>query len=129
MAIPIVPTIRVMVTFTKFEELHSENEFATPPSSPSDFAGVNGKEKESEASSSWYSWVRGPRGGASTDDGGDQGWKNDVDPFLIPPHYTWVDSNEKKRRTKAKKSKSKKGSKKQSSSKGQETPQTPDGFE
>ncbi|KAF2314117.1 hypothetical protein GH714_022377 [Hevea brasiliensis] len=33
-AIPVVPTIRVLVTFTKFEELQPLDEFATPPSSP-----------------------------------------------------------------------------------------------
>ncbi|XAR64893.1 hypothetical protein NMG60_11008782 [Bertholletia excelsa] len=34
LAIPIVPTIRVLVTFTKFEELQPAEEFSTPPSSP-----------------------------------------------------------------------------------------------
>ncbi|KAA8548457.1 hypothetical protein F0562_000141 [Nyssa sinensis] len=33
-AIPVVPTIRVLVTFTKFEELQPLDEFSTPPSSP-----------------------------------------------------------------------------------------------
>ncbi|KAB1669042.1 hypothetical protein ES319_1Z081200v1, partial [Gossypium barbadense] len=34
-AIPVVPTIRVLVSFTKFEELQPVDEFSTPPSSPS----------------------------------------------------------------------------------------------
>ncbi|KAJ0787649.1 putative ankyrin repeat domain-containing protein [Helianthus annuus] len=33
-AIPVIPTIRVLVTFTKFEELQPLDEFTTPPSSP-----------------------------------------------------------------------------------------------
>ncbi|KAF9608085.1 hypothetical protein IFM89_006012 [Coptis chinensis] len=33
-AIPVVPTIRVLVTFTKFEELQPLDEFSTPPLSP-----------------------------------------------------------------------------------------------
>ncbi|KAF9625171.1 hypothetical protein IFM89_020038, partial [Coptis chinensis] len=32
--IPVVPTIRVLVTFTKFEELQPLDEFSTPPLSP-----------------------------------------------------------------------------------------------
>ncbi|XP_022158523.1 uncharacterized protein LOC111024993 isoform X2 [Momordica charantia] len=103
-AIPIVPTIRVLVTFTKFEELQPVEEFATPPSSPDHFQDF--KVKESEGSSSWASWMRGSRGGQSSDS--DSLHKDEFDPFHIPPDYTWVDANEKKRRMKAKKVKSKK---------------------
>ncbi|KAL0322111.1 UNVERIFIED_CONTAM: hypothetical protein Scaly_2507500 [Sesamum calycinum] len=64
-AIPIVPTIRVLVTFTKFEELQPVEEFSTPLSSPAHFQ--DSKSKESEGSTSWISWMRGSRGGQSTD--------------------------------------------------------------
>ncbi|MCO5604108.1 hypothetical protein L7F22_058266 [Adiantum nelumboides] len=37
-AIPIVPTIRVVVTFNKFEEVSAAEEFVTPLSSPTHFA-------------------------------------------------------------------------------------------
>ncbi|KAI9185431.1 hypothetical protein LWI28_007208 [Acer negundo] len=104
-AIPIVPTIRVLVTFTKFEELQPMEEFSTPLSSPAHFQ--DSKSKESEGSSSWISWMRGSRGGQSSD-GDSHRYKDEVDPFLIPSDYTWVDANEKKRRMKAKKAKSKK---------------------
>ncbi|KAK8507576.1 hypothetical protein V6N12_072830 [Hibiscus sabdariffa] len=50
-AIPIVPTIRVLVTFTKFEELQPMEEFSTPLSSPAHFQ--DSKSKESEGSTSW----------------------------------------------------------------------------
>lgn len=104
-AIPIVPTIRVLVTFTKFEELQPLEEFSTPPSSPAHFQDA--KSKESEGSTSWISWMRGSRGGQSSDSDSHR-YKDDFDPFLIPSDYTWVDANEKKRRMKAKKAKSRK---------------------
>uniref|UniRef100_A0A2P2LAK1 Ankyrin repeat domain-containing protein n=1 Tax=Rhizophora mucronata TaxID=61149 RepID=A0A2P2LAK1_RHIMU len=100
-AIPIVPTIRVLVTFTKFEELQPVEEFATPPSSPAHFQDA----KESDGS--WISWMRGSRGGQSSD-GDSQRDKDEVDPFHIPSDYTWVDADEKRRRMKARKAKNKK---------------------
>ncbi|XP_010262395.1 PREDICTED: ankyrin repeat domain-containing protein 13B-like [Nelumbo nucifera] len=112
-AIPIVPTIRVLVTFTKFEELQPTEEFSTPPSSPAHFQDA--KSKESEGSTSWISWMRGSRGGQSSDSEG-RCFRDEIDPFHIPSDYSWVDANEKKRRMKAKKAKSKK-SKKQSAAK------------
>lgn len=104
-AIPIVPTIRVLVTFTKFEELQPVEEFSTPLSSPAHFQDA--KSKESEGSTSWISWMRGSRGAQSSDSDSHR-YKDEIDPFHIPSDYTWVDANEKKRRMKAKKSKSKK---------------------
>lgn len=104
-AIPIVPTIRVLVTFTKFEELQPVEEFSTPLSSPAHFQDA--KSKEAEGSTSWISWMRGSRGGQSSDSDSHR-YKDEIDPFDIPSDYTWVDANEKKRRMKAKKSKSKK---------------------
>ncbi|XP_059628486.1 uncharacterized protein LOC132271197 [Cornus florida] len=104
-AIPIVPTIRVLVTFTKFEELQPVDEFFSPVSSPAHFQDA--KSKESEGSSSWISWMRGSLGGQSSDSGS-HSFKDEPDPFHIPSHYAWVDANEKKRRMKAKKAKSKK---------------------
>lgn len=45
------------------------------------------------------------RSGKSSDNDSNR-YKDEVDPFLIPSDYTWVDSAEKKRRMKAKKAKS-----------------------
>ncbi|KMT13361.1 hypothetical protein BVRB_4g083970 [Beta vulgaris subsp. vulgaris] len=106
-AIPIVPTIRVVVTFTKFEELQPIEEFSTPLSSPAHFQ--DSKSKDSEGSTSWISWMRGSRGGQSSDgESQSHRYRDEVDPFSIPSDYTWVDANEKKRRMKARKAKSKK---------------------
>ncbi|CAK9166058.1 unnamed protein product [Ilex paraguariensis] len=104
-AIPIVPTIRVLVTFTKFEELQPLEEFSTPLSSPVHFQDA--KSKESEGSTSWISWMRGSRGEQSSDCES-RSFRDEIDPFRIPSDYAWVDANEKKRRMKAKKAKSKK---------------------
>ncbi|KAK9061400.1 hypothetical protein SSX86_018581 [Deinandra increscens subsp. villosa] len=105
-AIPIVPTVRVLVTFTKFEELQSASEeFSTPLSSPTHFQ--DSKSKEGEGSTSWISWMKGTRGD-QTSDGESRGFRDETDPFNIPADYTWVDANEKKRRMKAKKGKTRK---------------------
>lgn len=80
-------------------------EFSTPLSSPAHFQDA--RSKETEGSTSWISWMRGSRGGQSSD-GESHRYKDDIDPFHIPSDYTWVDANEKKRRLKAKKAKSKK---------------------
>lgn len=73
-----VPTVRVVITFTKFVELQADNEdeFHTPPSSPT--KGDNGggglfslgsRHKESSSSGS----------GAEEED-----------PFVIPRGYKWI---------------------------------------
>ncbi|CAN7023880.1 unnamed protein product [Brassica oleracea var. botrytis] len=105
-AIPIIPTVRVLVTFTKFEELQPSEEFSTPPSSP-----VFHDAKSSD-NSSWVSWMKGARGGGQASDCESNRYRDDeVDPFLIPSDYTWVDSAEKKRRMKAKKARIRKNRK------------------
>jgi hypothetical protein len=129
-AIPVVPMIRVIVTFTKFEELQPLDEFATPPSSPTQFQDA--KSKESDESGTWYSWVKGGRGAQSIDSSDGRNWKDEVNPFHIPSDYTWVDAAEKKRRMKARKAKSRRGTtRKQSSKNTSEEGHRPmmDGFE
>lgn len=51
--------------------------------------------------------MRGSRGGQSSDSES-RSFREEIDPFHIPPDYAWVDANEKKRRLKAKKAKNKK---------------------
>jgi len=119
-AIPIVPTIRVIVTFTKFEELQTPEEFSTPLSSPVSFQDA--KSKESEGSTSWVSWMKGSRGMLSSDSDShihSHRYKDELDPFIIPSDYKWVDANERKRRMKAKRAKIKKN-KKQTVAKGRD---------
>ncbi|KAL9455698.1 hypothetical protein AB3S75_005008 [Citrus x aurantiifolia] len=52
-AIPVVPTVRVVVTFTKFVELQSTEQFFTPLSSPRHF--VKGSSEDDQKSDTHYS--------------------------------------------------------------------------
>ncbi|CAH2038909.1 unnamed protein product [Thlaspi arvense] len=121
-AIPVIPTIRVLVTFTKFEELEAaEDEFVTPPSSPT-FSVKNSPREEAQASSSssssWFQWIKTPsqRPSTSSSSGGFSIGKaeNDQDPFAIPRGYNWITSEEKKKKMQEK-NKAKKGKSSQNS--------------
>lgn len=109
-AIPVVPTIRVVVTFSKFEELQSSEEFVTPASSPEFFQEAKGKDVDApKSSSSWISWLRGSQSEPVNEATCLEDYlEGDLEPFHIPSDYTWVGMNEKKRRMKMKKSKNKK---------------------
>lgn len=127
-AIPIVPTIRVVVTFTKFEQLQPTSELLTPESGPGNSPEC--RASEAETSSSWYSWIRGSHhGGQSSEDGKDRSWKDEVDPFRIPSDYTWVDADETKQKMSGKRAKPRKTSSKSHATKTVETQQSEDGFE
>ncbi|KAJ9182405.1 hypothetical protein P3X46_006405 [Hevea brasiliensis] len=106
-AIPVVPTIRVLVTFTKFEELQPLDEFATPPSSPT----ATGRESPAaiqSSSSSWFQWMKAPYHRPGSSAGGSSSRIGNIqDPFVIPPDYTWI-SAEAKRKKMQEKNKSKK---------------------
>ncbi|ESR33850.1 hypothetical protein CICLE_v10004506mg [Citrus x clementina] len=110
-AIPVVPTIRVLVTFTKFEELQPvDDEFATPPSSPT-AAGRESPAVTQSSSSSWFQWIKGPYSRpSSTAVGSSSRIENIQDPFAIPQDYTWITAEAKKKKmqdkNKSKKSRS-----------------------
>ncbi|CAL5392075.1 unnamed protein product [Camellia sinensis] len=107
-AIPVVPTIRVLVTFTKFEELQPLDEFATPPSSPSS-VGRESPAMLQSLSSSWFQWIKTPyQRPSSSSISSSSKIENIPDPFAIPPGYTWVTAEEKKKKMQEK-NKSKKG--------------------
>ncbi|MQL73564.1 hypothetical protein Taro_005902 [Colocasia esculenta] len=103
-AIPVVPTIRVLVTFTKFEELQPIDEFCTPPSSP---------ERQSpsrQPSSSWIQWIKTPYQQNHNGSGPSSHRVEDIqDPFIIPSDYTWITPEAKKKKMQENKNKSKKG--------------------
>ncbi|NP_001169588.1 Ankyrin repeat domain-containing protein 13B [Zea mays] len=105
-AIPVVPTIRVLVTFTKFEELQPLDEFTTPPSSPD-----NSKSPAVQpSSSSWIQWIKAPYlQNLSTAPGPSSRVEDIQDPFAIPSNYVWTTPEEKKKKTQENKNKSKKG--------------------
>ncbi|KAL0742706.1 hypothetical protein Bca4012_084219 [Brassica carinata] len=93
-AIPVVPTIRVLVTFTKFEEVDPADEFKTPPSSPTASSGCESPAEFTNASSS-SSWFRRVR---SNKDGSSRKSQTLQDPFAIPAGYTWVTVESKKKK-------------------------------
>ncbi|KAM7253330.1 hypothetical protein ACFE04_008697 [Oxalis oulophora] len=96
-AIPVVPTIRVIVTFTKFEELEAIDEFATPPTSPT--TGRESPAVTQPSNSSWFQWMKAPlnRPGSSSC-GSSSRIENIQDPFMIPPDYTWITTEAKKKK-------------------------------
>ncbi|CAI8601940.1 unnamed protein product [Vicia faba] len=107
-AIPVIPMIRVLVTFTKFEELQPLDEFATPPSSPS-ASGEESPTATNLPASSWFQWIKAPyRASSSAAGSSSSRIENTPDPFAIPPDYTWVSAEEKKKKMQEK-NKSKKG--------------------
>ncbi|KAJ7955577.1 Ankyrin repeat domain-containing protein [Quillaja saponaria] len=99
-AIPVVPTIRVLVTFTKFEELQPLDEFSTPPSSPPAVTHPS--------PSSWFQWIKAPYRSSSSTSGSSSRIENIQDPFAIPSDYTWVTAEAKKKKMQEK-NKAKKG--------------------
>ncbi|XP_076887013.1 uncharacterized protein LOC143537023 [Bidens hawaiensis] len=108
-AIPVIPTVRVLVTFTKFEELQPLDEFSTPPSSPT---ATDHNISTSASSSSWFQWIKAPyQHVISSTSVSTSCVDNDHDPFLIPADYTWITAEAKKRKMQEKRSKEMKNSK------------------
>ncbi|GFZ03237.1 ankyrin repeat family protein [Actinidia rufa] len=110
-AIPVVPTVRVVITFTKFVELQPTEQFYTPFSSPRHFANERGsyEEPESSSSSASTSWLR--RSTSRPSSASKQWHQNysvagqqSLDPFAIPSGYTWSSFDEKNRKMKKSKS-------------------------
>lgn len=84
-ALPVVPTIRVIITFSKFEELQTKEEFVTPPSSPD----KRSQHEEEQHQSSWLSWIKGPATkviGSSAKEHVEE----ESNPFAIPNDYMWT---------------------------------------
>ncbi|XP_076932168.1 uncharacterized protein LOC143597578 [Bidens hawaiensis] len=122
-AIPVVPTVRVIITFTKFVELQRpEEQFFTPVSSPRqfiDFGRNNGydvivsdvdddNKKGNHRSSVSTSWLsrNGSRSGLPTLQKGSP--QQVVDPFVVPVGYAWSSFDEKGKQLKKSKSTSRK---------------------
>ncbi|RDY09576.1 Ankyrin repeat domain-containing protein 13C, partial [Mucuna pruriens] len=105
-AIPVVPTVRVVVTFTKFVELQPVEQFYTPFSSPTHLLGTDHDHDDREGSegSSSSTWLR--RSTSSSQSWGlglGLGSKHqqrcssgalDSDPFAIPAGYTWTNNGD-----------------------------------
>ncbi|XP_062160575.1 uncharacterized protein LOC133867827 [Alnus glutinosa] len=127
-AIPVVPTVRVVITFTKFVDLQPTEQFYTPFSSPRHLIhGGRGGEEEhksethhsslpSSSSSSTSSslssmWLR--RSNSQSVSASKQQQQHqrcsgpgeqESDPFAIPSGYTWTSVDDKSRKMKKSKS-------------------------
>ncbi|KAL2932833.1 Ankyrin repeat domain-containing protein 13B [Bienertia sinuspersici] len=106
-AIPVVPTVRVLVTFTKFEELQPIEEFSTPPSSPTSssyetppVATSSSSSSSSSSNSSWFRWMKAPshRSTSASDSSSSNRTESAQDPFTIPADYVWITAEAKKKR-------------------------------
>ncbi|XAR65652.1 hypothetical protein NMG60_11009828 [Bertholletia excelsa] len=127
-AIPVVPTVRVIITFTKFVELPPAEQFFTPLSSPGCLTRGSEEEPESHYSSayssssssasssssssnSWFrrstsrrSSVSGRPSSASKQQYPVVAPQQQSDPFTIPLGYTWSGQDDKNRKLKKSKS-------------------------
>ncbi|KAK8575420.1 hypothetical protein V6N13_033339 [Hibiscus sabdariffa] len=119
-AIPVVPTVRVVITFTKFVELQPTEQFFTPLSSPSFFSngGVGrgqteedqklDKHKSSLPSSSMTGWLRRNNSHSVSTSKQQQQRSSSTaqqsDPFAIPNGYTWTNVDDKSGKLKKSKS-------------------------
>lgn len=131
-AIPVVPTVRVVVTFTKFVELQSTEQFFTPLSSPRHF--VKGLSEDDQKSDTHYSpflsssssssmmastWLRRnssqsaskqqqqqqqQQRNSSSSSSSSVGHQQWSDPFAIPIGYTWSSIDDKSSKMKRSKS-------------------------
>ncbi|KAH9797883.1 ANK REP REGION domain-containing protein [Citrus sinensis] len=131
-AIPVVPTVRVVVTFTKFVELQSTEQFFTPLSSPRHF--VKGSSEDDQKSETHYSpfpsssssssmmastWLRRnssqsaskqqqqqqqQQRNSSSSSSSSVGHQQWSDPFAIPIGYTWSSIDDKSSKMKRSKS-------------------------
>nr|GEY16594.1 ankyrin repeat domain-containing protein 13C [Tanacetum cinerariifolium] len=105
-AIPVVPTVRVMITFTKFVELPPlEEQFFTPFSSPRHLFSGRGDDDEDDSVSSRFS-RSGSRSGLLTNNKVPQKVIPQVaaDPFGVPIGYSWTSFDEKGKKLKKSKS-------------------------
>ncbi|TQD70428.1 hypothetical protein C1H46_044033 [Malus baccata] len=124
-AIPVVPTVRVVITFTKFVELPPTEQFFTPMSSPREFIHEGRGQQEEEhnykaqkppsfSSSSWLRRNSSQSGSSASKQNHHQhqhcappavvAAQDSSDPFAIPSGYTWTSIEDKS--SKMKKSKS-----------------------
>ncbi|KAF6173296.1 hypothetical protein GIB67_026991 [Kingdonia uniflora] len=115
-AIPVVPTVKVVITFTKFVHLQPVEQFFTPLSSPRHFLQAGQEEEEeqqrreqSDGNLSFFSLSSSFSSSSSSRLTSKQHQRSptphQTDPFKIPSEYTWKKSVDDKT-VKVKKSKS-----------------------
>jgi len=107
-AIPVVLTVRVVITFTKFVPLVEPEEFFTPMSSPSLLASPGPGSIMAKPDTHKSSYLRWGSKNSRPKAVNLSQVADNADPFTVPNDYTWVNSLGSKNHDK-KSSKSKKG--------------------
>ncbi|KAL0926724.1 hypothetical protein M5K25_002969 [Dendrobium thyrsiflorum] len=117
-AIPIIPTVRMIITFTKFTSLQPSEQFFTPLSSPRHLSApeeeVDHRKPENTTQKSWLKWSTSSATKSSISRSKTVNPQVDehVDPFIIPSDYKWVSIRDKNHRIKTT-SRSRKGKQKE----------------
>ncbi|CAL5086493.1 unnamed protein product [Urochloa decumbens] len=110
-AIPVVPTVRVVITFTKFVPLIEPEEFFTPMSSPSLLASPGPGSIMSKPDTHKSSYLKWSSKSSRSKPANLSQVADNADPFTVPSDYTWVNSlgskNQDKKPSKSKKGKTK----------------------
>ncbi|XP_062186484.1 uncharacterized protein LOC133890061 [Phragmites australis] len=110
-AIPVVPTVRVVITFTKFVPLIEPEEFFTPMSSPSLLASPGPGSIMAKSDTHKSSYLKWSSKNSRSKSVNLSQVADNTDPFTIPSDYTWVNSlgskSHDKRSSKSKKGKTK----------------------
>lgn len=116
LSIPVVPTVKVVITFTKFVDLPPAEQFYTPLSSPrflsvagEDQSNDDGKSDARNSTSRPSSWLR--RAGKGSQRRIEEEEQQTPDPFAIPIGYKWTSMTNNNKSGKMKRSKSTKRSK------------------
>lgn len=115
-AIPVVPTVRVVITFTKFVELQPVEQFFTPFSSPRHLLNDGREEQQkkpdththnssfvsssSSSSSVASAWLRRNNSHQSKSQQRSSSMALDSDPFAIPVGYSWTSVDDKSQKMK-----------------------------
>lgn len=86
-AVPVIPTVKVVITFTKFVELEPTEYFYTPLSNPWQFGNDL--------------WPLDDGGCRHQQNGSSDGRQAAEEPFAIPNGYVWSSSDDKCRKTKS----------------------------
>ncbi|KAG5390964.1 hypothetical protein IGI04_032505 [Brassica rapa subsp. trilocularis] len=100
MSIPVIPTVKVVITFSKFVALPSMDQFYTPVSSPSHIsAGVEDQcdvESDTRTSTSRrsFSWLRLKATKKSSQRRLKKEQAQKEDPFAIPAGYKWTSNTD-----------------------------------
>jgi len=111
-AIPVVPTVRVVITFTKFVQLQPTELFYTPMSSPRFLSNGDSSPPEEKPESQFSSWSSSASSWLRRSNSSRSGNKQqqqcpelmEADPFALPSGYSWESIDSKNRKMKKSKS-------------------------